>query len=64
MTSAIVVGQLDHNLLSRDFSGCHTAASINDGIGLNNDEQDEPVIVCAGERAPWSAIWTSLRHYN
>ena len=63
-TSAIVVGQLDNNLLARDFTGCHTEASINDGIGLNNDEQDEPVVFCAAQRAPWSAIWTSLRHYN
>jgi len=63
-TSAIVVGDLDDNLLARDFSGCRTEARINNGVGLNNNEQGDPVAFCAAERAPWSAIWTGLRHYN
>jgi hypothetical protein len=63
-TSAVVIGDLDDDLLRRDFAGCRVAARIDDGIGLNNNEQDEPVIVCTAERAPWSVIWPGLRHYD
>ena len=60
----IIVGRLEHNLLARDFVGCHLQARVDNGVGLDNGEQGQPVTFCAAERAPWSAIWTSLRHYD
>ncbi len=46
------------------FTGCQLRAQIDDGVGLNNDEQGEPVVLCSGERRPWSELWPSLRHYD
>jgi hypothetical protein len=56
-TRALVVG--GHRL----FGDCRTLARIDDGIGLDNDEQGTPVSLCRLS-APWSALWPHLRHYN
>ncbi len=43
------------------FVGCHDVAQIDNGLGVQNGEQGAPVSVCTGLRAPWSAMWPSLR---
>lgn len=45
------------------FVGCHTLATVNDGVGLNNDEQGLPVMLCR-IAAPWRTVWPSLVHYD
>ena len=42
--------------------GCNEAARIDNGLGIDNDEQGTAVYVCAGPRRPWSTEWPSLRH--
>ena len=55
---------LARDRVQASFTGCTLEARINDGIGLNNDEQGNPVWLCSGERRPWSQLWVSLRHYD
>ncbi len=43
------------------FVGCHVVATIDNGLGIENGEQGEPVSVCTGLRAPWTTMWPSLR---
>jgi 4-amino-4-deoxy-L-arabinose transferase-like glycosyltransferase len=43
------------------FIGCHDVAHIDNGLGIPNGEQGEPVSVCTGLRAPWTTMWPSLR---
>ncbi len=50
------------NQLARHFRGCATVARINDGVGIDNDEQRQPVSVCAAPLRPWGQEWPSLRH--
>jgi hypothetical protein len=45
------------------FTSCRRLARIDDGVGLNNDEQGGPVLLCR-TTAPWPALWPGLRHYN
>jgi len=45
------------------FNRCHTLATIDNGIGLENDEQGTPLLLCR-RTAPWPAMWPLLRHYN
>ena len=61
--SVVVVG-LARDRVQASFTGCTLKARINDGIGLNNNEQGNPVWLCSGERRPWSRLWVSLRHYD
>jgi hypothetical protein len=45
------------------FTNCHRLAVIDDGVGLDNDEQGGTVLYC-GVAAPWPALWPKLRHLN
>jgi hypothetical protein len=57
----IVLGYGDPSV---DFAGCRAAATIDNGIGLENEEQGGTVFVCERPREPWSAMWDDLRHLD
>ena len=63
-TAAILVGEELQATVAADFSRCAVRAHIDDGLGLNNQEQAVPVWFCAATTRPWSTMWSSLRHYN
>jgi hypothetical protein len=46
---------------SQFFVGCREVAHIDNGLRIENGEQGKAVDVCAGLRAPWTTIWSSLR---
>ncbi len=46
-----------------DFTDCRRLAVVNDGVGLNNDEQGGPLLLCA-TTAPWSRMWPGLIHFD
>jgi hypothetical protein len=60
-TTAVVVGY-DGPTLSRWFGDCTQAARIDNGVGLDNDEQGAPVHVCRERTAPWTRLWPELTH--
>jgi len=43
------------------FAGCHTVASVDNGLGIANSMQGELIWVCTGLRQPWSVMWPDLR---
>jgi hypothetical protein len=45
------------------FDECRTLAVVNDGVGLSNDEQGLPVMLCR-TTASWSSLWPHLTHYD
>jgi 4-amino-4-deoxy-L-arabinose transferase-like glycosyltransferase len=60
---ALLVGFEDTAEAAPYFTRCRTLARVNDGVGLDNEEQGLPVMLCrvAGR---WSALWPHLRHYD
>jgi 4-amino-4-deoxy-L-arabinose transferase-like glycosyltransferase len=44
------------------FSSCITAGHLDNGVGVDNEEQDEPIGVCRGPRGGWAATWPALAH--
>lgn len=60
---AIVVGY-DREQLRRWFGSVEPAARIDNGVGLDNDEQGTAVWVCRGRLAPWSVLWPELRRFG
>lgn len=60
-TVAVVVG-LDRARLAAFFGRCDSPGVIDNGLGLDNDEQGAQVYVCRDPRRPWSAMWPQLRH--
>ncbi|MFT4128427.1 MAG: glycosyltransferase family 39 protein [Gordonia sp. (in: high G+C Gram-positive bacteria)] len=48
---------------ARLITGCRGRGRVDNGYGLDNEEQGTVVSLCAGPIAPWSRIWASLRYY-
>ena len=59
-TLVVVGGQL------RDaaplFTSCSVVDRLDNGVGIDNEEQGEPVAVCTGPRQDWDHLWPALRH--
>jgi 4-amino-4-deoxy-L-arabinose transferase-like glycosyltransferase len=60
---ALVVGFENAAEAAPQFRSCRRLARIDDGVGLDNQEQGMPVLLCR-PTAPWRALWPSLRHYD
>jgi len=45
---------------ARLFTTCATQAHIDNGVGLDNDEQGAPVRICTGPTRPWSRLWPQI----
>ena len=56
--SALAVG-VGRAKLATWFTSVRQVASIDNGDGLDNQEQGEPVWLCTGQRLPWSQLWPS-----
>jgi 4-amino-4-deoxy-L-arabinose transferase-like glycosyltransferase len=62
-TSALVIGYDGPSDAAPSFTNCTTLARIDDGVGLDNDEQGLPVMLCRPSAA-WATLWPHLRHYD
>jgi len=62
-THALLLGYNGTTDAAPYFQHCQTLATINNGVGLNNNQQGLPVLLCR-PTAPWATIWPHLIHYN
>ena len=60
---ALLVGFQGAADAAPNFDQCHTLATVNNGVGLNNQEQGLPVMLCHVS-GRWSTLWPQLRHYD
>jgi hypothetical protein len=60
-TVAVLVGVSDP---SASFSSCQQRGTLDDRVGVQNEEQGQPIFVCVGPRLPWSKLWPSFQHYS
>jgi hypothetical protein len=63
-TTTVVLGYGGPASVSAYFTGCRVVARVSNPVKLDNDEYGDPVLVCTGRTAPWSALWPRLRHYD
>ncbi len=59
----IVVG-IGAAWLSDVFHACRTLATIDNGLGVSNEEQGLPVLLCGPPPRGWAEIWPELRHLS
>ncbi len=45
------------------FDRCQILAIVNNGVGLDNQEQGLPVMFC-GTTGPWAALWPAMIHFD
>ncbi len=62
-TNTLVVGFNNPAAAVPYFEHCRTLAIVNDRVGLNNNEQGLPVMLCRAS-GPWPRLWPQLRHYD
>lgn len=58
----IVGGQYDG--IAHLFTSCQVAAELDNGYGVDNEEQGEPIAVCTGPVGPWSELWPQIAHMD
>ncbi len=46
------------------FAGCSVLARLDNGVGVDNEEQGAPVALCHDPLLPWSQLWPRLAHLD
>jgi 4-amino-4-deoxy-L-arabinose transferase-like glycosyltransferase len=62
-THALLLGYEGARDAAPYFRNCRTLATVNNGVGLDNNEQRLPVQLCR-PIATWQSLWPHLVHYN
>ncbi|MEV4126260.1 hypothetical protein [Nocardia sp. NPDC049707] len=62
-TAVITVG-LDRDHLTPYFAEVEPAGHIDNGLGIDNDEQGRPLFICREPRASLSEIWPAAKHLS
>ena len=63
LTHVLLLGANGPSDAAPAFAGCVTLATIDDGVGLDNDEQGLPVLLCQ-PTASWATLWPRLRRFD
>lgn len=62
VSTVVWVGELDD--VRELFDSCTVRDRLDNGVGVDNEEQDVPVAVCRGPVAPWGQLWPRLAHLD
>jgi hypothetical protein len=54
----------DREFLEERFRSVTDAARLENGAGVDNEEQGQPVFVARGLRGTWEDTWSGWRHYD
>jgi len=46
------------------FGSCDVVGRLDNGVGVDNEEQGAPLAICRDPRRPWSAVWPRFRHLD
>jgi hypothetical protein len=57
----IILGFFDP---SAEFASCRLAATVDNGVELDNEEQGGAVFLCERPRRPWRQAWPALSHLD
>lgn len=63
-TDTVVTVGLDLHEVLPYFDSCEAAAELDNGVGVDNEEQGATVAVCRGPVRDWSALWPEFQHYS
>jgi hypothetical protein len=63
VTTLVVVGG-QYPEVRRMFESCSVRARLDNGVGVDNEEQGLPVAVCHGPSDSWAALWPRLHHLD
>lgn len=58
----VLVGYADAGRRDRLFANCAQQATVDNGLGLDTEEQGQPVWLCAAPVKPWLDLWPEVTH--
>jgi 4-amino-4-deoxy-L-arabinose transferase-like glycosyltransferase len=61
-TAFVVGGMLPR--VSSYFRSCTIVARLDNGVGVDNEEEGQPIAVCRDRLESWTAIWPALKHLD
>jgi hypothetical protein len=62
-TTVVLVGGQYFGARGR-FASCTVRAHLDNGLDVDNEEQDEPVAICRDPIGGWSRIWPAMAHLD
>lgn len=62
-STAVVIGG-QYPTARRLFVSCVVEANLDNAVGVDNEEQGQPVAVCRDPIGGWPGIWPTLRHLD
>jgi hypothetical protein len=63
-TVVVAVGLGEPGELGQAFKSCTLAGRLDNGLGVDNEEQGLPIVVCSDQRQPWRELWPRMRHFS
>jgi len=61
-TALIVGGQADRS--AEWFDSCELAGRLDNGVGVDNEEEGMPLLLCRGPIESWSELWERFHHLD
>lgn len=61
VATVVLVG---YGRLTPRFESCAVVAELDNGVGVDNEEQGVPVRVCHGPRDSWDRLWPGFAHLD
>jgi hypothetical protein len=46
------------------FADCATVGHLDNGLGVDNEEQGRAITVCHGPSRPWHELWPRFQHFD
>ena len=62
--TTVVVWTEDYAGAAAVFVDCRQLAVMDNGVGVDNEEQGSVVAVCTVPSTGWAPIWPLLQHYD
>ncbi|NUR90702.1 MAG: glycosyltransferase family 39 protein [Nonomuraea sp.] len=59
-----VVLNVNSDTVMAQFDTCEPKATVDNGVGIDNEEQGQQVYLCRGHKQPWSAAWPRWQHFS
>lgn len=50
--------------VSEHFETCREVDELDNGTGVDNEEQGQPIMVCEGPEEPWGQLWPRFAHLD
>jgi hypothetical protein len=52
------------SFLEREFASCTQVGKLDNGVGVDNEEQGRLIVVCRDPVRPWPDLWRDFQHYD